>query len=154
MASWFLEPCLIVLDKQCNHNNATQHWIITFSHFIGRIWKQNDPHYDSAYMFREANCRGIWIISSQQHHQTCQCPENKKRSVDAEQCTSLVAAYIKNDVHKAGFRPHSLNLQAKPCKHCNLNDVVLTVLCRVLYGNKITELPKGLFDGLVSLQLL
>uniref|UniRef100_A0A4W6F8V2 Slit homolog 3 (Drosophila) n=1 Tax=Lates calcarifer TaxID=8187 RepID=A0A4W6F8V2_LATCA len=47
-----------------------------------------------------------------------------------------------------------LNLQAKPCKHCNLNDVVLTVLCRVLYGNKITELPKGLFDGLVSLQLL
>uniref|UniRef100_A0A4W6FAI5 Slit homolog 3 (Drosophila) n=1 Tax=Lates calcarifer TaxID=8187 RepID=A0A4W6FAI5_LATCA len=50
--------------------------------------------------------------------------------------------------------PHSLNLQAKPCKHCNLNDVVLTVLCRVLYGNKITELPKGLFDGLVSLQLL
>uniref|UniRef100_A0A4W6FA11 Slit homolog 3 (Drosophila) n=1 Tax=Lates calcarifer TaxID=8187 RepID=A0A4W6FA11_LATCA len=75
-------------------------------------------------------------------------------SVDAEQCTSLVAAYIKNDVHKAGFRPHSLNLQAKPCKHCNLNDVVLTVLCRVLYGNKITELPKGLFDGLVSLQLL
>uniref|UniRef100_A0A7N6FGE0 Slit homolog 3 (Drosophila) n=1 Tax=Anabas testudineus TaxID=64144 RepID=A0A7N6FGE0_ANATE len=30
----------------------------------------------------------------------------------------------------------------------------LTVLCSVLYGNKITELPKGLFDGLVSLQLL
>lgn len=25
---------------------------------------------------------------------------------------------------------------------------------RVLYGNKITELPKGIFDGLVSLQLL
>ena len=24
----------------------------------------------------------------------------------------------------------------------------------VLYGNKITEIPKGLFDGLVSLQLL
>uniref|UniRef100_A0AAR2IM47 Slit homolog 3 (Drosophila) n=1 Tax=Pygocentrus nattereri TaxID=42514 RepID=A0AAR2IM47_PYGNA len=26
--------------------------------------------------------------------------------------------------------------------------------CRVLYGNKIAEIPKGLFDGLVSLQLL
>lgn len=25
---------------------------------------------------------------------------------------------------------------------------------RVLYGNKITEIAKGLFDGLVSLQLL
>uniref|UniRef100_A0A8C7ZC76 Slit homolog 3 (Drosophila) n=1 Tax=Oryzias sinensis TaxID=183150 RepID=A0A8C7ZC76_9TELE len=30
----------------------------------------------------------------------------------------------------------------------------VSVFCRVLYGNKITELPKGLFDGLVSLQLL
>lgn len=27
-------------------------------------------------------------------------------------------------------------------------------VCRVLYGNKIAEIPKGLFDGLVSLQLL
>uniref|UniRef100_A0A8C6TUL4 Slit homolog 3 (Drosophila) n=1 Tax=Neogobius melanostomus TaxID=47308 RepID=A0A8C6TUL4_9GOBI len=39
----------------------------------------------------------------------------------------------------------------------NLPEVFLcscSVLCRVLYGNKITELPKGLFDGLVSLQLL
>uniref|UniRef100_A0A7N8X7A4 Slit homolog 3 (Drosophila) n=1 Tax=Mastacembelus armatus TaxID=205130 RepID=A0A7N8X7A4_9TELE len=47
-----------------------------------------------------------------------------------------------------------LNVKGKSCKQCNLNDVVLTILCRVLYGNKITELPKGLFDGLVSLQLL
>uniref|UniRef100_A0A665WD06 Slit homolog 3 (Drosophila) n=1 Tax=Echeneis naucrates TaxID=173247 RepID=A0A665WD06_ECHNA len=41
-----------------------------------------------------------------------------------------------------------------PWKHFDPNDIVLTLLCRVLYGNKITELPKGLFDGLVSLQLL
>uniref|UniRef100_A0A8C0GUV2 Slit guidance ligand 3 n=1 Tax=Chelonoidis abingdonii TaxID=106734 RepID=A0A8C0GUV2_CHEAB len=38
-------------------------------------------------------------------------------------------------------------------------DCYLLLFCfpvsfRVLYGNKITEIPKGLFDGLVSLQLL
>lgn len=31
---------------------------------------------------------------------------------------------------------------------------VVSVLCRVLYGNKITEISKGLFEGLFSLQLL
>uniref|UniRef100_A0A8C3DXD9 Slit homolog 2 protein n=1 Tax=Corvus moneduloides TaxID=1196302 RepID=A0A8C3DXD9_CORMO len=31
---------------------------------------------------------------------------------------------------------------------------VHSIHCRVLYGNKITELPKGLFEGLFSLQLL
>ncbi len=32
--------------------------------------------------------------------------------------------------------------------------IVSVCVYRVLYGNKIAEIPKGLFDGLVSLQLL
>uniref|UniRef100_A0A8C3I7I1 Slit guidance ligand 3 n=1 Tax=Chrysemys picta bellii TaxID=8478 RepID=A0A8C3I7I1_CHRPI len=35
-----------------------------------------------------------------------------------------------------------------------LTILLFPVSFRVLYGNKITEIPKGLFDGLVSLQLL
>uniref|UniRef100_A0A8D0AEW4 Slit homolog 3 (Drosophila) n=1 Tax=Sander lucioperca TaxID=283035 RepID=A0A8D0AEW4_SANLU len=59
------------------------------------------------------------------------------------------------DCRRKGLTEIPANLpEGIPCKHCNLNYVVLTLLCRVLYGNKITELPKGLFDGLVSLQLL
>lgn len=42
----------------------------------------------------------------------------------------------------------------QPVKLCGPYYIVLSPLYRVLYGNKITELPKGLFDGLVSLQLL
>lgn len=42
----------------------------------------------------------------------------------------------------------------QPVKLCGLYYIVLSFPYRVLYGNKITELPKGLFDGLVSLQLL
>uniref|UniRef100_A0A8C3QT40 Slit homolog 2 protein n=1 Tax=Cyanoderma ruficeps TaxID=181631 RepID=A0A8C3QT40_9PASS len=37
---------------------------------------------------------------------------------------------------------------------CNGNFVCFISCYRVLYGNKITELPKGLFEGLFSLQLL
>lgn len=61
--------------------------------------------------------------------------------VDEERFSSLGAC----------FRPKGSKLSLKLC---DLNDLALSVLCRVLYGNKITELPKGLFDGLVSLQLL
>ena len=32
--------------------------------------------------------------------------------------------------------------------------MLLMALRRVLYGNKITEISKGLFEGLFSLQLL
>uniref|UniRef100_A0A3B5LUE5 Slit homolog 1b (Drosophila) n=1 Tax=Xiphophorus couchianus TaxID=32473 RepID=A0A3B5LUE5_9TELE len=32
--------------------------------------------------------------------------------------------------------------------------ILLFLFCSVLYGNKITELPSGVFDGLVSLELL
>lgn len=45
-------------------------------------------------------------------------------------------------------------VRKQPVKLCGLYYIVLSSLYRVLYGNKITELPKGLFDGLVSLQLL
>uniref|UniRef100_A0A8C8RK11 Slit guidance ligand 3 n=1 Tax=Pelusios castaneus TaxID=367368 RepID=A0A8C8RK11_9SAUR len=37
---------------------------------------------------------------------------------------------------------------------CYLPFFCFPISFRVLYGNKITEIPKGLFDGLVSLQLL
>uniref|UniRef100_A0A8C5NC76 Slit homolog 3 protein-like n=1 Tax=Gouania willdenowi TaxID=441366 RepID=A0A8C5NC76_GOUWI len=50
--------------------------------------------------------------------------------------------------------PANLPEDSWSCKYCDPNDIAFTVLCRVLYGNKIAELPKGLFDGLVSLQLL
>lgn len=36
----------------------------------------------------------------------------------------------------------------------SIGDMLLMALCRVLYGNKITEISKGLFEGLFSLQLL
>lgn len=35
-----------------------------------------------------------------------------------------------------------------------LLQILLSLTYRVLYGNKITELPKGVFDGLYALQLL
>lgn len=47
-----------------------------------------------------------------------------------------------------------LSVCKQPVKLCGPYYIVLSSLYRVLYGNKITELPKGLFDGLVSLQLL
>uniref|UniRef100_A0A665WD44 Slit homolog 3 (Drosophila) n=1 Tax=Echeneis naucrates TaxID=173247 RepID=A0A665WD44_ECHNA len=59
------------------------------------------------------------------------------------------------DCRRKGLTEIPANLpEGIPWKHFDPNDIVLTLLCRVLYGNKITELPKGLFDGLVSLQLL
>uniref|UniRef100_A0A669D907 Slit homolog 1b (Drosophila) n=1 Tax=Oreochromis niloticus TaxID=8128 RepID=A0A669D907_ORENI len=35
-----------------------------------------------------------------------------------------------------------------------LRRILFLFVCRVLYGNKITELPSGVFDGLASLELL
>ena len=35
-----------------------------------------------------------------------------------------------------------------------LNSVCVYLLCRVLYGNQISELPPGVFVGLHMLQLL
>lgn len=34
------------------------------------------------------------------------------------------------------------------------HSIQFSSVCRVLYGNKITELPSGVFDGLASLELL
>lgn len=41
-----------------------------------------------------------------------------------------------------------------PSGHTSTVTAVSPFFSRVLYGNKITEIAKGLFDGLVSLQLL
>lgn len=41
-----------------------------------------------------------------------------------------------------------------PDGHTSTVTAVSPFFSRVLYGNKITEIAKGLFDGLVSLQLL
>uniref|UniRef100_A0A669D712 Slit homolog 1b (Drosophila) n=1 Tax=Oreochromis niloticus TaxID=8128 RepID=A0A669D712_ORENI len=35
-----------------------------------------------------------------------------------------------------------------------MTEILFLFVCRVLYGNKITELPSGVFDGLASLELL
>lgn len=72
-------------------------------------------------------------------------------------CCIPFAEFVCSIVHLAfgqAWDCISLSVRVQSVKYFDPNWIVLSSLCRVLYGNKITELPKGLFDGLVSLQLL
>lgn len=63
---------------------------------------------------------------------------------------------VSSGCYSVPFRKMRISLYLKSKSHTLHNGRFLCFISwnRVLYGNKITELPKGLFEGLFSLQLL
>uniref|UniRef100_A0A672FXD3 Slit homolog 3 (Drosophila) n=1 Tax=Salarias fasciatus TaxID=181472 RepID=A0A672FXD3_SALFA len=57
-------------------------------------------------------------------------------------------------VPAGAFSLHTFKRPPACTQSCRQTELYILKRVEVLYGNKITELPKGLFDGLVSLQLL
>uniref|UniRef100_A0A6Q2Z490 Slit homolog 3 (Drosophila) n=1 Tax=Esox lucius TaxID=8010 RepID=A0A6Q2Z490_ESOLU len=98
-----------------------------------------------------AHMRGLNIPDVQKKDFTCTGPAQSEVRTCIPQASVCPATCTCNnnivDCRRKGLTEIPANLPEAICQY-NL------CLNRVLYGNKIAEIPKGLFDGLVSLQLL